>query len=105
MKSRHEIEVDFQQAMAQASRLREISNEMSRLAKNDFEGNLQSIASNWKGQNATAYLNKGKILENRISNTAGNIGAVATVIENTARRIREAEIRAYEEAKKREYSS
>lgn len=103
MKSKHEIDVDFEVAMKQARKLHEISAEMRLLANNDMEGNLQSIAMNWKGDNASAYLSKGKIIENRISDTSKNIEAAATVIENIAKRIHETEMRAYEEAQRREY--
>ena len=103
MKSKHEIDVDFNMAMRQAKKLHEISAEMRLLANNDMEGNLQSIASNWKGENASAYLNKGKMIETRISDTSKNLEAAATVIENIAKRIHDTEMRAYEEAQRREY--
>lgn len=104
MKSKHEIDVDFKTATKQAQALHQISGELRLLATKDMEGNLQSIAQSWKGDNATAYLNKGKIIETRISDTAGNIEAAATAIENIAKRIYDTEMRAYEEAQKREYN-
>ena len=103
MRTQKEIDIDFQMAMNEAGRLKEIAEGMGNLAKRDMADNLQSISMNWKGENASVYLRKGQELSDRIGDTASDLNDVAVLIENTARRIYEAEMRALDIANKRSY--
>lgn len=97
------IEMNFQQAKQQASRLEQLASRLERLAKNDFEGTLQQISSCWKGESADAYLQKGGQLENNIVRTAADLRRTAQTIRSTAQRTYNAEMRARELARNRTY--
>ena len=61
MLSEGTITFNFNRAMQQARELDEIAANLSNLATSDFEGTLQNISMNWKGENARKYLIKGEI--------------------------------------------
>ena len=64
------IELNFRQAKRQAAQLENLAVRLERLARNDFNGTLQNIASSWKGESADAYLQKGGRLEDNMARTA-----------------------------------
>lgn len=103
MADRYTIEFDFQKALTQAERLEEIGQGLNTLADTRLYNILQDVSANWKGENASSYLNKGSVLQNRITNTGTSLKSIAEEIRSMARRIYEAEMRNLEIAEERQY--
>jgi uncharacterized protein YukE len=103
MASRYSIEMDLRQAQNQANKLDDIANNISTLANKKFESTLQNLSSNWKGNSASTYLNKGTKLQGQINSTASELHAIASDIRTIAQRIYDAEMAALEIAESRTY--
>lgn len=97
------IEMDFQRANRQADSLEELASELGKLAGSQFEGSLNELAANWKGDNANAFLQKGARLEENMKQTAKSIKNTAIQLRRTAKLIYDAEMYAKKLAEKREY--
>lgn len=97
------IDIDFAAVMEQAARLGEIADSMKELAEKNFDGALQNIAQNWKGENASLYLTKGDTLETNMKDTAKRLKSIAESIENRARYIKSKEDHAINVAIRRTY--
>lgn len=103
MASEATIRFNFQKALAQADQLDTIANNLKRISSGDLNGTLQVISANWKGQNATAYLEKGGKLQGNIGATAKDLHSIASDIRIIARRVYRAEMAALEIAQARKY--
>lgn len=97
------IELNFQQAKQQAAQLESLATKLENLAKNDLAGTLQQLSEAWKGESASAYMQKGQRLEGKIAQTAKELKRTAQTIRSTAQRTYNTEMRARELAKQREY--
>ena len=91
-KSLDEIYLDYNRAVRQAQTLERISAELERLADNDFAGCLRTVADGWKGENAAAYISKGRRLRQQLKTGARGLKADAAQIRAAAARIREADL-------------
>lgn len=105
MKSAYKIEMDFRQAKQRASELEEIASEMRSLANRDLTGSMQTLSGAWKGDAATAYLQKGEQLKSKILDSAKRLERTATTIRSIAKRTYNAEMTAYRIAQERIYKS
>lgn len=99
----HYIELNFQQAKQQAAKLESLAIKLENLAKKDLDGTLQQLSEAWKGESASAYMQKGQRLEEKIVQTAKELKKTAQTIRSTAKRTYNAEMRARELARQREY--
>lgn len=99
------ITFNYNRAMQQASELDEIANSLSNLTTSDFEGTLQNISVNWKGENARQYLKKGERLQTDMRSTVRSLHSVASEIRTVAKRIYDAEMYALALARAREYNT
>lgn len=97
------IELNFQQAKQQAAKLESLAIKLENLAKKDLDGTLQQLSEAWKGESASAYMQKGQRLEEKIVQTAKELKKTAQTIRSTAKRTYNAEMRARELARQREY--
>lgn len=97
------IELNFQQAKQQAAKLESLAIKLENLAKKDLNGTLQQLSEAWKGESASAYMQKGQRLEEKIVQTAKELKKTAQTIRSTAKRTYNAEMRARELARQREY--
>lgn len=97
------IELNFQQAKQQAAQLESLAGRLENLAKNDLDGTMQQLSVAWKGESASAYMQKGQRLEGKIVQTARELKRTAQTIRSTAERTYRAEMRARELARQREY--
>lgn len=97
------IELNFQQAKQQAAKLENLAARLENLAKSDLDGTLQQLSEAWKGESASAYMQKGQRLEEKIVQTAKELKKTAQTIRSTAKRTYNAEMRARELARQREY--
>lgn len=88
------IEFNYAKAMRQAGNLEESANRLKQLAQASMSDTLQQLNANWTGENATAYIQKGRTLQQQISETAAELTRIAENIRTVARRMRDAEQRA-----------
>lgn len=84
MKSKSEIEMDFERAVSQAQELEELSKELSQIATEHIKGALRLLMINWQGDNAELFVEKGNILTNEMIDTADDLIKVAKNIRTTA---------------------
>lgn len=94
--TRTTIEMNYNNAMRQARRVESIADNMKRLANQELGGTMQSLAANWRGQEASMYLQKGSQLQEGIRRTANELQSAAQKIRSEAWRIRQADLRALE---------
>ena len=103
MATRASIEFDFKQALSQADRVDQIADSLSRLSDNKFEGTMQNLSLNWKGESANRYLAKGERLQGKMNVTANELRRIASDIRRVARNLYNAELAALEIASQRNY--
>lgn len=104
MASASEILFNFNQAKKRAQELEDTAAQLRKLANDELGQTLDNLAAAWKGEAATAYLNKGVRLKAKIIQSAKDLDSTATVIRNTAQRIYDAEMEAYRLAMERLYN-
>lgn len=93
MKSEWQIHMDFEKAMRAVDKLRQIARNMNDNASN-LGTTMTSIDTSWDGENSDNYLVKGKSVQGKVGQTAGDIDRVAKVVEEIAIRTRDAELAA-----------
>ena len=103
MATRASIEFDFNRALNQARKLEEVASKMKSLSDSSLEGTLQDISVNWKGENASVYLRKGKNLKSKVTSSADQLNAIAREIRRIAKRVYDAEMAALAIAEMRNY--
>ncbi|MCR4891179.1 MAG: hypothetical protein K5989_03205 [Lachnospiraceae bacterium] len=103
-KSLYEIRMNFRAAKRIADNLQALGNKLRTVSEERYGGTLRNISNNWKGENATAYLNKGNVLKGKMTNTAGDLIKAAETIRTIARNTYEAEMNAYRIASTRNSS-
>ena len=103
MASKASIEFDFQKAKAQADKLDTIADQLNGLSDHKFGDAMQNLSSNWKGENASLYLDKGGRLQEQMDGTAKELHSIASDIRTIAGRIYAAEMNALKIAEQREY--
>jgi len=103
MATRESIRFDYEKAMRQADELDNIANDLSNLSSKEFGGVLQSVSVNWKSDNSTIYLNKGRTLQEDINKTVKSFKKIADDIRVIARRLYDAEMEAIRIAETRTY--
>lgn len=97
------IMMNYTRAKQQADRLNEIASKVERLSTENMQRTLQGVSSDWKGDNASAFLNKGNKLQGDLRATAGEIRNAATALRTSAKRIYDAEMAALAIAQARNY--
>lgn len=83
-RSKEEIEIDFARAISQAQELEEIASQLSEIAQAHVEGAILMLEASWKGENAIAFEEKGKMLTGDMYETADDLIKVAKNIRTTA---------------------
>lgn len=102
MASRYQISMDFDQAKKKADELERIAEELGRLSGTEFADTLNNLGTNWKGDNAQAYIQKGFSLKAKMEQTVGALRASASTIRAVAKNIYDAEMEAIRIAEERE---
>lgn len=97
------IQMDFQKAKDQADKLERIARNLNCVADNDMSGCMRDVSANWKGENAKLYVNKGYVVAENIRTIASGLMRAAATVRTIAQETYNAERRALEIAKKREY--
>lgn len=84
MKSKKEIEMNFERAVSQAIELEELSKELSKLANNHLLGAIEMLGKGWSGENADRFLRGSRVATGEVLNTADDLIKVAKNIRTTA---------------------
>lgn len=104
MKTRWEIEFDFEQARRRAAELEEIASDISQISRRDIENAKTDLAGAWKGESAQLFRQKTEKLQEDIRETAKELDAIAIAIREIAGKMYAAEMEALRIATQREYS-
>lgn len=102
-KTASEIRMDFSRAKRQADQLETLGNELKKLADHKLEDSIGRISSAWKGANSESYVAKGRALEEKLLQNAGELQRAAEALRTIAQNIYLAEMRALELAQERRY--
>lgn len=103
MAGKASIEFNFRKAVSQAERLDQAADQLNRLSNNQFGNIMQGLAANWRGENASLYLDKGGRLQRQMDGTAKELHHIASDIRRIAKRLYDAEMEALRIAQKRDY--
>lgn len=102
-KSLIEIQMNYQKAKEQANRLDEIAKDLTNTANNQLGGALNGINSAWKSDTASAYIKKGKAVQEQLKKRADELRKTASAIRTIARNTYNADMAAYRLAIQRRY--
>ncbi|MBD5459952.1 MAG: WXG100 family type VII secretion target [Lachnospiraceae bacterium] len=102
MASRYQIQMDFNKAGQKANDLDDIADRLSRIADTDLQNVLNSLGSDWKGDNAGAYIQKSQGVREHMQETVKDLRNTATTIRTIAKNIYDAEMEAVRIAEERE---
>lgn len=105
MMSEASIRFNYNKALQQAKRLEELSNQLKNLANNNVNSTLSDISTNWKGDSANLFLQKGHKAKDDILKTSKQLADTAVAIRRAAKRMRDAEERARQIALVRAFGS
>lgn len=92
MKTEYQINMDFQKAEAQVAELKQLASQLSAVADEDLNRTLGNIAASWEGENAEAFIEKGNLLKQKITKTAGELLSAAGALHSIAENIKNAEL-------------
>ena len=92
MKTRWEIELEYNRATGQAKELENIASEMRGLASNSLGALTADLVSGWKGENASLYIQKVDERQEQMKQTATGIGKIAEAIREEAEKIKSLEL-------------
>lgn len=105
MKNKSQIKMDFTRAYQEADQVERIADKLIRLANKKMEQSMMHLSSAWTGTNSRYFLDKESQLKEDMIKTARRLNHVAEDIRGIARRVYDAEMRAYEIASHRNTSS
>lgn len=88
------INLNYNRAKAQASRLDEIAQQLRKLGKSGIEQGCDELLAGWQGENAQLFVQKERELGSDIIKTAKEIEEIAQAVRSAARKIYEADKRA-----------
>lgn len=92
MKTRWEIELEYNRATGQAKELENIASEMRGLASNSLGAMTADLVSGWKGENASLYIQKVDERQEQMKQMATGIGKIAEAIREEAEKIKSLEL-------------
>ena len=92
MKTRWEIELEYNMATGQAKELENIASEMRGLASDSLGTITANMAQGWKGENASLYIQKVGERQEQMKQTASGIREIAAAIREEAEKIRSLEL-------------
>ena len=103
MVSKAMIILNFQRANAQAAKLEELAERLRKTGKNDIGSARAAQAAGWKGENQDALNRKVEQLESKVVTTANSLKKTADAIRRIAQNTYNAEMRAWELARRRTF--
>lgn len=102
MASRYQIQMDFNKAGQKAGELDDIADRLSKIAETDLPNILNGLGSDWKGDNADAYIRKGVGVGENMRETVKDLRNTAATIRKIAQNVYDAEMEALRIAEERE---
>lgn len=102
MASKATIQLNYRRAINQANKLENLADELRRIAKNNLDSTISDLSNNWKGESASAFLQKAQKAYEDILKNADQLDKTASVIKRSAENVRNSELRALEIATARE---
>ena len=100
MASRHEIEMNYEQAIEQAKKLEEAATSLSNLSRSKFNNTLQNIRASWSGESADYYLTCGNKLQTNMNKTSSELSSLASDLRRIAKNIYDAEMENWRRAQR-----
>lgn len=97
------IAVDFQKAINRAAELENLADSLRRTVNHDLAGAQERLKRNWGGESADLFMKKTSDVSERLLTVSEQIRKNARALRELAARTRDAEIRAYEIARRRDY--
>ena len=101
MKSRYQIQFDYQNAISQASKLDHLADRIERQVVRRMEDVAQDLHAAWKSESASQYIQKEQALSDRIRDTARELRDTGEDIRRVAKRMYDAEMHALRIAQER----
>ncbi len=101
MRSRSQIQMNFAKAKADADKIDRIAATLKTLSGKQMECSMNNLAAAWTGVNSRLFLKKEGQLQSDINQTVRSLNDIANDIRRIARRVYDAEMRAYEIAIRR----
>ncbi len=102
MKEKEEIYMDFKRAKEAAKELDEIVDQMSQVANYKLNSTMNELSASWDADEKRKFQEKEEAIKNSMNHNIQQMKTLANKIKNNARRIYEAELRAYEIMSKKE---
>lgn len=85
------IAFDAGRAKEEISELRTIGRQLKKVQQDQFEQQIASLQSHWKGDAATAYVKKADVLVRKLDSTVKLIDDLANAMETVANRLKKSE--------------
>ena len=101
-KTMYSISLNYNKTQQQARNLESVSAQL-RSSISKLQSCKGNISSAWKGENATAYLKKLEMVANNLDKIEKNINKIASTVRANSKRTYDAEVNAFNIAKKRNY--
>ena len=95
------IQFNYTRAINQARKLEQLADELKSLANSNLESTLSNLSSNWKGESAEAFIAKAQKAKDDMLKNANQLYNTASVVRNSAKNIRDAELHALSIAEER----
>lgn len=103
MKTKWQIEFDFDQARRQANQLEDIAERLESLANHQIEQSNAELPSYWRGKSASLFQQKQEEMKKNVLASSRELRQQAELIRAIARRLYQAEMEALEIALRRTY--
>ena len=103
MATEYSIKMDFEKAKASAAKLDDVADSINQKMENDYQELMGDVRYNWKGDNADRFLVKSEVIVEKLNTVEKNLHETADTIRRIAKNIYDAEMRALEIARKREF--
>lgn len=101
MKSKSRIRMNFEKARNDAARIDQVASSLRALSRNQLNASINNLSAAWTGANSRIFLRKEGQLKGDIEQTARALNEIADDIRRIAKRVHDAEMRAYEIATRR----
>lgn len=101
MKGANEIYMDFRRAGQAIEELEEVAEILHRMSDVQLRQTMGQLAASWKCPGADIFQKKGEYLREKIAKSEQSIYIISDQLRRDARKLYEAEKRAYEIASKR----
>lgn len=95
------IQIHFQKTVNQTNQLNQLASQLEKTANQILMSCINQIATDWKGDNATAYCNKGRAVANDLLSLAKELRYSSADINRVLKNHYDAELAALEIAKRR----